>query len=58
MTRRQQIGVSWRGILTQGHHFLLLVAWESYVAPSRTVTSFYIAAQIRVKLAWYRFCIK
>jgi hypothetical protein len=36
------------GVLAQSPARLLLVAWESYMTPSRTVTHVYMAARIRL----------
>jgi hypothetical protein len=50
MTSRRPIGLRRRGgVLAQSTPCLLLVAWESYMTPSCTVTTVYKAARIRVK---------
>jgi hypothetical protein len=50
MTLRRQIGVRRREeLLAESSSFLLLVAVDSYMTPSRRATPVYIAARIRVK---------
>ncbi len=51
MTPRRPIGVHRRvGAFTQSPPCLLLVAWESYKTPSRTVMPVYIATRRRVNV--------